>query len=313
MMRVVFFGTPEFAVPSLKRILDSPHQVVAVVTQPDRKKGRSSQPTAPAIKDLVKGLGIPILQPDNLGDPSVLSTLEALLPHVGIVVAYGQLLPAPLLKLFPKGVMNLHASLLPRYRGAAPIQWALMNAELETGITVFQLDEKLDHGPILLQIPHAIRPEDNAETLRVALSELGTHTVLKALDLLEEGPAQFTPQDETLATYAPRLKKEDGLIDWNLSSREIFNRVRGLQPWPGACTCWEGKVLKLLCVTPDSSRNDPKVKPGTVILSDASQGLWVQTGQGQLQINELQLEGGKALQTFDFLRGHPIPISTHLA
>lgn len=313
MMRMVFFGTPEFAVPSLKEILRSRHPIVAVVTQPDRKKGRSSQPTASAVKEAVQGLGIPVLQPEKVGDPSVLNTLQVLAPQIGIVVAYGQLLPVALLKLFPKGVFNLHASLLPKYRGGAPIQWALMNGDQETGVTVFQLDEKLDHGPMLLQARYPIGPEEDAETLRKGLSELGAQTVMQGLDGLERGSALWTPQDEKLATYAPRLNKEDGLIDWGLNAQVITNRARGLKPWPGAYTYWEGKLLKLLSMTPDLSRHDPKVAPGTVVLSRADQGLWVQTGQGQMEIKELQLEGGKSLPARTFLRGHPIPQGSQLS
>ena len=311
-MRLVFFGTASFAVPSLQALLRTKHQVLALVTQPDRPKGRGRELTPPPVKEAAKALKIPILQPDSLQETEFLEALRSLKPDLAVVVAFGRLLPSPLLQIFPKGAVNLHASLLPKYRGAAPIQWALIHGETETGVTIFQIDTLLDHGPILLQAKHAIRPEDTAVTLAQSLSSLGSQILLKALDLIEAGQSQAVPQQESLASPAPRLTKEDGLIDWKNSCVDIRNRIRGVQPWPGAIT-WIGKErIKLLSTTADLARHDSKASAGTVVLADPQQGLWIQTGKGQLRIDRLQREGGDPLEAGAFLRGHPIPLGTQL-
>ncbi len=306
-MRVLFFGTPEFALPSLEALVQSRHPVAAVVTQPPRPKGRFQKDSPSAVEEAARHLGIPVLEPEDLSQASFLSTVRSLAPELAVVVAYGRILPKELLQLFPKGAINLHASLLPRYRGAAPIQWALIQGESETGVTVFQMDERLDHGPILLQERQPIRLEDTAATLAHVLAKLGSQTLLKTVALIEQGEVQPQLQGESLASPAPRLTKEDGRIDWRRDCKTIHNRIRGVQPWPGAMTWLMGRSIKILSTTPEESRGDSRYTPGTVVLADPSKGLWVQTGQGQIRIDRLQRVGGKALDSHAFLLGHPIP------
>ena len=318
-MRILFFGTPAFAVPSLTQLINSRHPVVAAVTPPDRPRGRSSE-SSPQVRDCALSAKIPIFQPHSLKDPAFLETVASCRAELAVVVAFGSLLPVALLELFPKGAINLHASLLPKFRGAAPIPWALIQGEAETGVTVFQIDEKLDHGPILLQARRSIQPQDTAVTLGEALAELGCRTLLQAVDRIETGSAVWVPQNDPHATPAPRLSKADGIIDWSLPCDRICNRVRGVQPWPGATTWIAGlrgregpkRLLKLASAIPDASRHDPNVPPGTVVTADADHGLWVQTGRGQVRIDRLQLEGGTMMESATFLRGHPIRPGTFL-
>ncbi len=311
-MQLLFFGTPEFAVPALQRLIESPHSVLAVVTQPDRPQGRGRRPSPSAVKLAAQAAKLPVLEPDSLRASPFLKEIQRLKPEVAVVVAYGRLLPLALLQLFPRGAYNLHPSLLPKFRGAAPIPWAILLGESETGITIFQLDEMLDHGPILLQAKHPIDPEDTAMTLSQKLAELGSLLMLKGLDLIGLGSPPIVSQKEEEATYAPVLKKGDGIIDWKSSCLEIHRRIRAVQPWPGAQTWVNGRSLKLIATTPDPGRHDPHVPYGTVVLADPKAGLWVQTAQGQLRINRLQPAGGKVLKAADFLLGHPLPVGTVL-
>lgn len=306
-MRLLFFGTPAFAVASLKRLAKSRHEITTVVTQPDRPKGRHPQePAFSAVKEAALEAGIPILQPEKLGEISFQQKVKSLKSDCAVVVAFGELFPQAFIQLFPKGAINVHASVLPKLRGAAPIQWALIHGDSETGVTLFQMDEKLDHGKILLQAVHPIQPHDTAATLALALAQRGADLLVKVLDQIEEGKIEPLPQDEAQATYAPRLKKEDGIIPWHATCHQIHNRVRGTQPWPGALTGIAGRQLKLFVTEPDSNRHDPALSPGMVSTADPSQGLWIQTGKGQIQILRLQWESGKILDTAEFLRGHPI-------
>lgn len=306
-MRLVFFGTPAFAAHSLKRLLQSKHTVAAVVTQPDRPKGRSPQGLSPsAVKEVAQASKIPLDQPEKLNDPTLHQNLKALAADCAVVVAYGGLLPLRLIQLFPKGALNLHPSLLPKLRGAAPIQWALISGDSETGVTIFQMDEQMDHGPILLQTAVPIDPNDTAVSLTVSLAEKGAALLGEALDRLENQTLKSHPQEESKVTYAPRLKKEDGILHWQESADKIHHRVRGVQPWPGALTWFQGKQLKVFSTQPDLKRHDPTLSPGTVATADPSQGLWIQTGKGQIRMDRLQWESGKVLDTAEFLRGHPI-------
>ena len=312
-MKILFFGTPKFAVASLQALLGSSHPIVGVVTQPDRPKGRGNQPaTPPPIKEAAQAARLPVHQPTDLKEPAFLQTIRTLKPDAAAVVAYGRILPKVLLDLFPKGTFNLHASVLPLYRGAAPIQWALIRGETETGVSIFQLDEQLDHGPILAQAKCRIRPEEDAVTLADSLSTLGSRTLVEALNQIESGSARLQPQEESLATFAPTLTKKEGILDWTSDCRTIHNRIRGVQPWPGAMTWLDGKLLKILSAAADAARSDPSATPGTILSADAAKGLWVQTGAGQIRIDRLQLEGGGALTADAFLRGHPIPPGTSL-
>lgn len=305
-MRIVFFGTPKFAVPALEHLLAGPHAVAAVVTQPDRPSGRARKTGPTPVKKRAMEAGLPVLQPEQPGDPAFLQILRKTGADCAVVVAYGRILPPALLQLFPRGTYNLHASLLPKYRGAAPIQWALIQGERETGVTLFRLDDELDHGPVLLQRPCAIEPEDTGATLARKLSQLGAGLVLEGLDLLERGGERLTAQEHSAATRAPRLTKQDGVIDWRKEAVTLHNLVRGVQPWPGAVTWLESKMLKVLAARPEPNCQEPSAKPGTVISASPADGIRVQTGKGQLRIIELQPEGGTPLDTASFLRGHPI-------
>lgn len=309
-MRIIFFGTPEFSVPSLQQVMEASHEVAAVVTQPDRPKGRAKEPVHPAVKEAALAAGLQVLQPEKPQDENFLQSIRALRPECAVVVAYGRILPPALLSLFQKGAVNLHPSLLPKFRGAAPIQWTLIRGEQETGVTIFRLDDQLDHGPILLQMHHKIDPQDNAETLSDLLSTVGARALVDALELLENGRAHLHPQNDEAATAAPPLRKKDGIIRWEEDCTAVHNRVRGVQPWPGALTESEGKLLKLLETFPDDSRNAAGEKPGAIVSADEVHGLWVQTGSGQLRIDRLQMEGGKALDTGSFLRGHRLSAGT---
>lgn len=311
-MRIAFFGTSLFADVVLKQLLRSLHPVAGLVTRPDRPKGRSKEPVPPPVKETAGRAGIPILQPEDLKSQTFLRPLRSWKADLAVVAAYGRLLPAPLIQLFPRGAVNLHASLLPKFRGAAPIQWALIRGETVTGVTTFQMDEQMDHGPILLQFSHPIRPEDTAATLAESLAALGAAAVLKTLEALESGSLQPKPQEESAACPAPRLTKQDGVLRWQESCLEIHNRIRGVQPWPGAVTNLQEHPVKILSATPDPSRHEPSLRPGAVVLADPNRGLWIQTGQGQLRIDRLQPAGGVALEAAAFLHGHPIPPGTVL-
>lgn len=301
-MRVVFMGTPEFAVPTLRALLHSPYQIVGVVTQPDRPKGRGQKLTPPPVKQLAVQHGLPILQPPKMKDPAFLAALTTWKPDVIVVVAFGRILPKSVLDLPPKGCINVHASLLPKYRGAGPIQWAIIRGERETGITTMLMDEGMDTGAILLQEPVPIAPEDTAGTLSAKLADVGARVLIETLDRLEKGMLVPRPQDQSQASLAPLLKKEDGLLDWKLPAVELANRVRGLTPWPGAYTflgddrwvIWKAVVL---------DRPTAPAPPGTII-EVAKEGLLVATGSGALRITELQPANSRRMTVAEYLAGH---------
>ncbi len=312
-MKILFLGTPAFAVPSLEKLLQSGHTVAGLVTQPDRPRGRCKTPQPPPVKEAALLKSVPVFQPLRPGDPAFLAEIKKLGAECAAVVAYGRLLPKPFLSLFRCGAVNLHASLLPKYRGAAPIQWAILRGETETGVTVFELDEQLDHGPVILQQKTPIKPDEDAAGLAARLSEIGATTLIEALDLIETGMTSPVPQEDSQATHAPLLTKEDGVIRWELPAAEIRNRIRGLQPWPGAVTGAGDKSLKILAATADPTPFVPgKGTPGAVLLADPTQGLFVQTGKGVLRIDRLQPAGGNPMSAAEFLRGHPLQPGTQL-
>ncbi|GBD39679.1 Methionyl-tRNA formyltransferase [bacterium HR37] len=300
-------GTPEFAVPSLKALIESGDEVVAVVTQPDKPKGRGLEVTPPPVKILAQKYGIPVLQPQKIKTEEFLKQLEELRPDIICVVAYGKILPKDILELPRYGCINVHASLLPKYRGAAPINWAIIRGEKVTGITTMKMDEGMDTGDILLQREVPIEDEDTAETLSHKLSLTGAEVLIETLNLLKEGKLKPIPQNHSQATYAPMLKKEDGKIDWGKTAEEIKNLVRGTLPWPGAYTFLDNKILKVYKVRVVEGQG----KPGEVIKSD-KETLRVATGENALDILELQIEGGKRLDTATFLRGRKIREGTIL-
>ena len=309
-MRILFFGTSPFALVTLEALLKSAHTVVGVVTQPDRPRGRNQAVSPPPVAVTAQAAEIPLLQPEKLKEAKTLDSIKAFGAEVGVVVAYGRLLPPELLALFPKGMFNLHASLLPKYRGAAPIAWALIRGESSTGVTIFKIDERLDHGPILLQKKLAIEPYEERVALGNRLAQIGSETFLEALDQIESGSSNLQPQSEAEVTLAPILTRELSFIDWQDQAVTLHNLIRGLQPWPGALTSWQGKLLKLLACTPETQQRE--AAPGTILLADPKAGLLVQTGQGQLRLDRLQLEGGRVLSAAEFLRGHPLQIGERL-
>jgi len=295
-MRIVFFGTPAFAVPTLTALLHSKEDVVAVVTQPDKRKGRDRLPAAPPVKELALQNQLKVCQPSTLKDAPFLEEISAINPDIIIVVAYGKILPPGILKLPPQGCINLHASLLPKYRGAAPIQWAIITGEKKTGITTMYMDEGLDTGDILLQEDVAIEDGDTAETLGRRLAVLGASLVIKTLHRMKDRSLVRTPQSGT-PTYAPPLKKEDGRIIWSKSAVEISNRVRGMYPWPCAYCYLKNERIKITKV---------RASGGSGIagrIEKAHEELVVGTGEGFITIIELQPEGKRLMAAGDFLQG----------
>lgn len=301
-MRIVFMGTPDFAVPTLRALLNSPHQVVGVVTQPDRPKGRGQELAASPVKQLALQRGIPILQPLKMKDPAFLEALAAWKPDLIVVAAFGRILPKLVLDLPPKGCINVHASLLPKYRGAGPIQWAIIRGERETGITTMLMDEGMDTGAILLQEPVPIAPDDTAGSLSAKLADVGGRVLLETLARLEKGALVPQPQDHTQATMAPLLKKEDGLLDWTLPAVELANRVRGLTPWPGAYT-YLGDDRWVIWKAVALDHAAPTAQPG-MIVEVAKDALLVATGSGVLRIMEMQPANSRRMTVAQYLAGH---------
>jgi methionyl-tRNA formyltransferase len=298
-MRIVFMGTPAFAVPPLRALIAAGHDIAAVVTRIDKPAGRGKVLTAPAVKVAAEAAGIPVLQPRRVRETGSLEQLRALAPEAIVVAAYGQILPQELLSLPARGCINIHASLLPAYRGAAPINWAIINGEQRTGITIMQMDAGMDTGAILLQDSIPIADDDTAGSLAAKLSALGSSLIIDALNRLGTGTLSATAQDNSRASLAPLLAKEDGLIDWRESAGKIRNRVRGLSPWPGAYAFLDGKLIKVI----ESAVIDVSGEPGKLIVPAAGR-LAVGTGDGLLEILSLQPEGKRPMAAPEFLRGH---------
>ncbi len=294
-------GTPGFAAPSLKALIESEDEVVALVAQPDKPSGRGLKPSPPPTSVIAEEHGIPVLQPPGIRTDEFLKALSKLSPDLICVAAYGKILPKTVLELPRFGCLNVHASLLPKYRGAAPVNWAIARGESVTGITIMRMDEGMDTGDILLTREIPIDDDDTGETLSEKLSQAGAELLLQAIGELKKGGLRPLKQDGSTATYAPMLKKEDGRIDWRKPAREIRNQVRGMQPWPGAFTSFNGKLIKVY----KAAVAEGEGKPGVVI--NAPQGvIRVMTGEGALDILELQLEGGKRLDAKTFLSGRKI-------
>lgn len=304
-MKLVFCGTPQFAVPSLERLAAAGFEIQLVVTQPDRPVGRGLELTAPPVKQSALKLGLPVIQPEKIKkNEEFQARLKSLQPDAIIVVGYGRIIPAWMLELPRYGNINVHASLLPKYRGAAPIQWAIANGEKTTGVTTMLLNEGLDTGDILLQRAMAIADEDTAVTLAPGLAALGADLLVETLRALEQGRIMPTPQDHSHATLAPILAKEDGLVDFNRTAAEIHNRLRGFQPWPGAYTRFRGKNLKLVDV--QQTEMEATNRPGRLSVFGDKQ-LYVSCGgSSMLRLLTLQPEGKKALTDREFINGyHP--------
>jgi methionyl-tRNA formyltransferase len=300
-------GTPQFAAASLQKLIDRGEKVAAVVTQPDRPKGRGQKLLASPVKLLASAHGIPVLQPVRVRAPEFIDVMRELAPDLIVVVAFGQILPKALLEIPRHGCINVHASLLPRYRGAAPINWCIIDGGTDTGVTTMQMDVGLDTGDMLLKKATSIGPDEDAQTLYDRLALISAEAMAETLDLLASGRLTPEKQDDRLASNAPMLKKEDGSIDWDREPQTIRNLVRGLTPWPGAYTFLDGKTLKIYrCRVAGGSGT-----PGTVLQADRS-GLVVACRGGSLLIEELQLEGKKRLSAKDFLAGCNIKPGTVL-
>lgn len=306
-IRTVFMGTPVFAVPTLEVLLNAHFNLVGVYTQPDRPKGRGQNTAASPVKEQALRHGIPVFQPQKLRAPEVVEELRALAPDLIVVVAFGQILPRSVLEIPRYGCINVHASLLPKYRGAAPINQAIIDGEHETGITTMLMDVGLDTGPMLLKRSLAIGPDETAGELHDRLSALGGETLAATLQLLLRGELRPEVQDEEQTCYAAMLKKEDGRIDWQQSAQQIHDRIRGLAPWPGTYTYLNGEPLKLFLTRVEAGEGEP----GT-ILPHAGDALRIACGSGVLAVREVQLPGKKRLAAADFLRGCPLPVGSRL-
>lgn len=297
--RVVFMGSPPFAVPALEALARA-YRVVGVVTQPDRPAGRGSRLRPPAVKVAAEGLGLPVFQPEKVSTPDALAHLQAWAPDVIVVAAFGQILPPTLLALPPYGCLNLHPSLLPRWRGAAPIATAILAGDTVIGITLMQMDAGVDTGPILAQRKEPIRPDDTAGSLTERLAGVAAELLMEVLPLYLRGEIRPIPQPEEEVTYCRPLKKMDGRLDWTRPAAELERQVRAVTPWPGAFTFWEGQMLKVLraAAHPDWAGDEP---PGTVV--PMGKGAAVVTGQGALELLEVQIAGKNPLPIEAFLRG----------
>ena len=300
-MRIVFFGTPDFAVPALTALVESSHQVAGVFTQPDRPSNRGMKLTPPPVKVCAQEAGIPVWQPDTLRDGAALAVLRELAPQLVVVAAYGKILPEEILTLPPLGCVNIHSSLLPKYRGAAPIQWAILNGEPRTGVTLMYMAKGLDTGDILAQVDTEIPLDEDAGQLQQRLAQMGAGLLLDTLPELEAGRVTAIPQEEALASYAPMLSKALSPVDWGRPARQIHDQVRGLVPWPSAVTQLDGvrcKVWKTALTHETTGK-----APGSVVQAD-KRGLKVACGDGQ--VLELQPDGKKRMAAAAFLAGHPM-------
>jgi len=307
-MKIIFMGTPEPAASILQELISSQHEIVCVVTQPDRPKGRGQKLTFPPVKEIALKNDLPIKQPEKVKNNAVFtSLLKSLKPDMIVVVAYGKILPQEIIEVPKLGCINVHASLLPKYRGAAPIQWALINGESETGISIMKINERLDAGEIILQKKIKISEADNAITLFEKLFDLGGKLMLRVLEQIEHGTARFTAQDDAQATFAPSLTKESGEIDWKNSALSIHNRIRGTVPWPVTHTYYKEKLLKIWKSQIHVLALEMEFKAaGTIVQVVKNTGFIVSTGNGHILILEVQPEGKKKMGAYEFVIGHKI-------
>ena len=306
-LNIVFMGTPEFSVPTLQALHESEHRVSLVVTRTDKPKGRGRKVVSPPIKIAADQMGYETLQAKSAKTDEFAERLESIAPDVLVVIAYGQILPPRVLNIPSLLPINVHASLLPLYRGPAPIQWAVINGDHETGITTMKMAAGMDTGDILLTAKEKILPDDTAATLHDRLARLGAKLLIETLDVICADRLVTIPQDDSLATYAPMLKKSDGLIPWHKPARELANFVRGMNPWPGAFTHQNEQRLKIFNAIP--LPDESEAIPGTVVEGFPDE-LRVATGKGLLLIREIQGTSGKRLKMNEYLHGHPIPPGT---
>ena len=316
-LRIVFVGTPDFAVPTLQALQASRHPVVGVVTQPDRARGRGHHSQKGPIKQLAEHYGLVTLQPERLRDEAFVNALRALDADVGVVAAYGKILTDTVLAIPSQGLINVHASLLPKYRGAAPVHRAVMAGETMTGVTIMRVVKALDAGPMILKATRPIDPHETSVDVERDLAQIGARALVDALDAISEGRAVETPQHDSDATYAHKIEKTDGVVDWSRSAREIHNQIRGLHPWPHAYSELQGERIILLRSEPAQALPRAQGEPGSIIEAHADL-FRVQTGDGVLRLLMLQREGRRPLTAREFLAGRPIEagarfLSTHSA
>jgi methionyl-tRNA formyltransferase len=298
-MRIVFLGSGAFAIPSFQALIDAGHEVATLVTQPDREKGRGRILTPPPLKPVAEARGVAVHQPRRIREPSAQEALRALAPDVQVVVAYGQILPRSVIDIPRHGTINVHGSLLPRYRGAAPVQWAIVNGERETGVTTMLIDEGLDTGPTLLRRSTPIGPEETAAELEPRLAAIGAELLIETLAGIGAGTLRPEPQDHSQATLAPIIKKEDGRLDWTTQADTLARRVRGFHPWPGTFTTWRGQPLKILSARAEAGGG---LAPGE--LAADRDGLLVGCGQGtRLRLLEVQPESRRPMSAAAFAAG----------
>ncbi|RJX41805.1 methionyl-tRNA formyltransferase [Paenibacillus pinisoli] len=300
-MRIVFMGTPDFAVPSLQLLVSGGYEVVAVVTQPDRPKGRKKTLTPPPVKEAALSFGIPVLQPERMRNPEAVAELAEYKPDLIVTAAYGQILPKAVLELPRLGCINVHGSLLPKYRGGAPIQRSIMNGEPETGVTIMYMAEGLDTGDMISKVALPILDEDTSGSMFEKLSLAGAKLLGETLPSIIEGTVQAVPQSEEEATYAPNLSREDERIDWSKPARALFNQVRGLSPMAGAFTYLNGEVFKVRVCEPLEGRSG-NAAPGEIVSADAN-GIVVQTGEGRLLLKEIQPAGKRVMAVSEWIKG----------
>ena len=310
-MRILFMGTPDFAVPSLEALIQAGHTICGVFTQPDKPKNRGMKLQAPPVKECALAHDIPVFQPVKLRDGTALAQIQELAPELIVVAAYGRILPDDILAAPPKGCINVHSSLLPNYRGAAPINWAVLNGDKETGVTIMHMAHDLDAGDIISQAATPIDPDETVVALHDRLAELGAQLLVETVAQIEAGTATRTPQDHDKATLAPMLGRELSPMDFTRTARQLHDQVRGLIPWPAAVTTLGDKRCKVFqTVVPEEQTH---AAPGTV-LAAGKEGLAVACGKGTvLRLEEIQPDGGKRMKAADYLRGHPIAVGTVLA
>ena len=317
-MKVIFMGTPDFAAETLQALLASRHEVVLAVTQPDRAKGRSKELQPPPVKEIALKAGIPVFQPEKLRAPETLAELKKYPADAAVVAAYGKIIPKDILKLPEYGCINVHASLLPKYRGAAPIQWAVLNGEKTSGVTIMQMNEGLDTGDMIAQREIELEPKETGDSLFEKLARIGAELLVETLDKIEQGEVRPAAQPEESPTpYARMITKADGRIDWNRDAASIERLVRGMNSWPGAYSFLDGRNVKIWACDVQTDGNEGYTEriaktgentaqtaaPGTLLQADQTNGIVVQTGSGALQIRELQLAGKKRMSGAEFLRG----------
>lgn len=303
-MKILYMGTPDFAVPCLQALIDAGHDIIGVFTQPDRPKGRGHKLTPPPVKELAIQNGLAVYQPEKIKAPEVVAQIIKLAADVIVTVAFGQLLSSEILAAPRYGCINLHASLLPKYRGAAPIHWSIINGEKETGVSTMYMSEGLDAGDIILQTTLPIDIQDTVGMVHDKMTAIGSQLLVDTLAQIADGAVTRLKQDESKANYAPLLKKEHELIHWQRQAVELHNQVRGMNPWPGAYTLYNGKILKIWSTR--VSPGEAEEKPGTIVDILPQEGFVIATGQGLLLITELQLQGSKRMSATNFRHGNII-------